>query len=953
MDAARRDTVTALFSQGRSASDAESGNSARPVEAVTFLGALFPTASRVECTLLQRAMQRLRLPPEADRNVLAYALAAASGGDCMVARQVIERSALPFVAGDAGTGTGSLAIAGSRDERLDAPAMRRLAQLLARTDAGFATLHALHPANAALGRAARLLLQVGDAGLAPPGDDARCDLQSASSLAARVRAAATRMLDPAAELSLAEKGAIFAWEQGFREDGVGSALQSVKRELSKFAHTTIPRVESSRLRSFLPRLFGKKKSPLSAMQRGMQGAHRPGVKRETAALNQARQQAIGCLYAELRRDTPALLRQAEPITALAALATLAHGCNNATTARRGRADPEALRDIVGHMHRILQTLPESERQRRPAAFLRLLETLAALDQDPRRALRTLPGLRRMLRAPLSVKRLAAWARLRSVPPHAPFWACLRRCRTLQRPADLRPAARCRHSARQALHTLIGNMESSGRVRFADGAQHGVNTKGLTVNLSHLLNLTGLPFGPRLLLALQRGRTAIVEIGRADHAGEILIGHDRHRRHTVGAGFVAGFDYRALGGKVRCGAALDLAHARERRRTRGMLLRVARRARTDGTGSDDLRLRACMRRVVDFLFDQSERGKTPDREYLFNRFAAAFFDDPDLSVSWSGEASHARDTSGGCSISALVQVPGTRLRGGPAVGAGASCSGLTQGNHDEAGGRLQSRSQRLEAERRITLMAGLNGKLAGTTQNHSGVTTGDIGAFNAELPELRVTAYQNGHAARMRLVRENGVLQPRACLLAFEFSRWEQYATAVLANREQWIDHLQANFNDAPNARQRAVEALETYLENARCNARINQRFVQRASLRPEAARRIDRHDVAIDLIRANLHLPVQQREDACRLLEARSEALLREAGSWQPAELKVVEKSTRLRRRGFLLGLQMASEHSADGERKLTALAVRPGPQVPPPGSQKRQYDVTGEEAGARRVTAG
>ena len=44
-------------------------------------------------------------------------------------------------------------------------------------------------------------------------------------------------------VSAQQAGVLFAWHQGFREDGPGSDLANTKARLAKFVGRTIPRVE--------------------------------------------------------------------------------------------------------------------------------------------------------------------------------------------------------------------------------------------------------------------------------------------------------------------------------------------------------------------------------------------------------------------------------------------------------------------------------------------------------------------------------------------------------------------------------------------------------------------------------------------------------------------------------------------------------------------------------------
>ncbi|MFD2426569.1 hypothetical protein ACFSUI_23950 [Ralstonia solanacearum] len=61
-------------------------------------------------------------------------------------------------------------------------------------------------------------------------------------------------------------GALFAWHQGFREEGPGTALDKTKTRLAKFIRRVIPRVEKHGWRTMLWQMVGKK--PRRCRRRG-------------------------------------------------------------------------------------------------------------------------------------------------------------------------------------------------------------------------------------------------------------------------------------------------------------------------------------------------------------------------------------------------------------------------------------------------------------------------------------------------------------------------------------------------------------------------------------------------------------------------------------------------------------------------------------------------------------
>ncbi|MBC7416320.1 MAG: hypothetical protein H7327_15440, partial [Herminiimonas sp.] len=116
------------------------------VDATTMMMALFPCMNDAQCAQLEAAMQRLPLPDRAARDKLTCALAAATGGSVVLALKVMLRAMACFDVTAAKVPT----VIGPQPVE---SAMWRLAQLLARTEGGFALLRQMHPANGAMGRA--------------------------------------------------------------------------------------------------------------------------------------------------------------------------------------------------------------------------------------------------------------------------------------------------------------------------------------------------------------------------------------------------------------------------------------------------------------------------------------------------------------------------------------------------------------------------------------------------------------------------------------------------------------------------------------------------------------------------------------------------------------------------------------------------------------------------------
>ncbi|MES2831743.1 MAG: hypothetical protein V4695_07105 [Pseudomonadota bacterium] len=876
------------------------------LQAMDLIAGLFPTATDQQFCDLQQSLHNLDLPAQTDRTMLAYALASAADGDVAIAQQVMARLSR------------GLDLIDTSESHIDdskasiTGRARKLAGLLSQDQAGFTMLQAMHPSHAGYGRAARVLLQ---SGLSNAHRDP-------TSLAARAHAAALRMLDPRAKLADAEKAAIFAWEQGFRSDGEGSPLHFTQKQLARFANKTIPRVESSRFSTFIPRLVGCKKSPLVALNQGMHGATRPSLAKEREKVKGAMQATVAHLLTDVLQDPSAILREKDPVGALASLATLQYWSRRPDSypgQRIAIADAAALNKDMMH---IISTIESTDRRRYPMAFAALQNAASAFRDDPENALLKRPAVRRLMRQPLTPKRLKAWGKLRKIPADDSFWQHLDTLKASLRPPNFRPLKRRCLSTQQNLGTLIDGLGSSSRLRLTDGARRGLSTRGLSFNLGRLLNFSGIPLGPRLNLGREKRRRAIIEIGRSSHGGEILIGSERCRRTTIGAGFMFGYDLKMGPPQARIAVSVDVEKTKKKTEFSGIALRVAQRKRADGKADHERRQQG-MRNIMDFMFKEQQMDATPEDnpERLFERFAAKFFDDEDISLSWN-DASGKSNTYGVSAVaSALLKVDNTPLNFGPGVGVTAERTTAKASDFANFTGRMQSAFSRKGKTTDVELTVGIKGKLSTETPGHVEGGLG-VGLLNASLPAWTIPIHTSGTTGKALLIRENGKLLPTCSVLDLEFTRAADYIDALKADRHQWIARLSKKFVGNPEALTLATREFDQFMQTTQHHARRNQRFVQRLHLRADIASEIDRHSATAALIRNNEHISVDERERLCAVREAACAELVTQPGAWVPKELKVIEKSSSCSRLGLLIGLQLATETSGEGEHQLANLRM-------------------------------
>lgn len=828
-----------------------------------------------------------------------------------------------------------------------------LARVLSRSGAGFEALEHLRQvqgrtpaASDATTRAAqRMMLETADA-LDPAGSLTRdpapgavaarhAPLPSANlhdaPLAWRAYASASTLIKHGPQaLTADQKGAFFAWQQNFREDGPGSELSRARERLNKFSAKTIGNVATPRWKTFFPRLVGKQRSPLTALQIGLQGLPRKQVGAEVAALQQTMRDALPAL-----RDSPAMqpqaaLAHARPEQSIAELAAMqvwleSGGFPNGTVdaAHVGRI-AERARELCADLR--------ADQVASPAVLERMqTQTREWANAEPAALLHSAP-FKSMAGPPFNIERLASWGKVAKVPAASPFWTQVDELKNAARPEPFKPAAHSADAAREALLDVASHLQGGSRLRLTDGSRVGVSTRGLSANVGKLLNLHGVPLAPRIDLRKSRAREAVVELSMSTHGSEMFLGTAKTDQQFAAVGVLVGYDVDVGLTRMRAGVATQaVLHSEELVNPSGVTLRVARRVKPDGSGFDDAAVRDTMASLVNHVFDESTHAAAGGSRATWNRLAEHCFDNPDVSVSWTDTLSREVKRGGSADASATFQPTRaiTEARFGPNAGIG--YEKITQQTLDskERSGRIQLEQHRAGGGSRW--LARLSGGLSNSVTLGSGDRSAGVGIMSVDAPSLTVPITDSTHLAKVQLVRENGMLNHRGCLFETEYASARTYTHAIDSRREQWIDLFATQTLDEqakeraeaartgsavppqPNAREVAAERLDRHLGDVKANRRMNQRFFHRHRLTSSAAKKIDVLETLRDGAGPSPHnAPLDQKIDR----------ILSDPASWMPIELKVKERTSARPSRGLNLALQLNTQTSATGDRELFAEGI-------------------------------
>ncbi|UGS88009.1 hypothetical protein KOL96_04300 (plasmid) [Ralstonia wenshanensis] len=871
-----------------------------------------------------------------------------------------------------------------------ASAAWRTAQLLSRSHHGFEALTGLMqtPPTPEQAHTARAFLQAADHvhTAAATAADPTALLHArpagsgtqAESLAVNVMHAAALKLrgEP---VSAQQAGVLFAWHQGFREDGLGSDLANTKARLAKFVGRTIPRVEKQTTGSHFWQMIGKKKSPLSSAALGMHGAQRPGLVKEMDAYTAALRTMI---------DTLAQAGNAPPLHSLAHPgdlwrgAILAHWAgltaanaplsDYALTAEKLRALQPEVGAAVSRMQR--ESAEPTAVARTPGSspahqeFAQLVAAAGLTDDADTRAwaqtrLDTLT-LPQVNTAQAHVTQLIDHAGLTGEPPEylvglqpsatllrywsahageaaeAPaFRSALERADKLEHPEDLKMQAPTIEDARKTIETLLTSMESGNKVRLSNGGWIGGSTAGVSTGLSHVGKALPVPVSVQLDANYGRGRQAVVEIGRSSHGRDVFVGTDRTMRASVGVGASVGYDLKTWGKRLRANllAVKVTPFDLETGEPRGVVIRATRPTQRPVEGHDDWE-------PIKYDDKAAADAIVKATNLLFEHACAAPEHRPDADTLWNALAQHCGESggSGGISISWVDQ---TKKRWRASMDASVGMNVRVSSPHTPV--RIGP-SARLRGEKTLSNTATLQEKTGTMRVEQFSVATGhkvtargglafSVGrTFYTAAPDDNASA-KAGESGKFTQSFTGGMP------LGFNWKLSEGghttkvkmgYQNGKIADRVSYFDTEYRSVREylavvrserdawinmlahkPGGTPEQAAREFEAYCETVEKHARPNQRYLNRHRLRPSAAREIEGH-----LALADLHRSIDPNSADAQASEALAQALLEAPTSRVPEKLAIVEQVSTSRSRGLTSALQLRASKEAEGTRELAAI---------------------------------
>lgn len=739
-------------------------------------------------------------------------------------------------------------------------------------------------------------------------------------------------------LTADQKGALFAWQQSFTEDGRHTDLAKVRERLHKFVLKTLPRVGESRWKTLLPRLVrGKQGSPLSALRLGTQGATRKTAKQEQALYRQGLRDSLAALEQSPAMQPVAVLGHARPKHSLVELAAL-HVWLESGGFPHDRMDEEAIVAVARRAQQLCADL-EHAKGARPATLADLQKATARWTaMTPQQLAKTKP-FRSAAKRAYTPERLALWGKVARVPGDSPFWGTLDALRSLARPSGPTLPATLEteriDDVRAMLEELLETLPSSARLRLADGGRQGFSTSGLNA----MTHAHVIPVSPRLNLRASRTRETVVEFSHGTHGFEMFVGRAKTSQRQAGAGVLVGYDVETALTHLRAGLATNVTlHSKELIEASGVTVRVPHRIKADGSGFDDKATRAQFWAVVAHFLDEATQPRGDGADGTFNRLAELCLDHPNVSISWTD--TRATTSKRGVTVDATASAKllgfGPRSASNPATGKTAKLFSVSSGpsvgigweKSKQAGGQTEQSGRHRIEQRYLGAghLAQLRGGIApGFSHSLDANGRSSVGLLSLDALVATLGLDDNGSTAKLTLSIENDKLNYRACTLEREDLNSKRYAETIDGARaaliRTWVADSDAHAQGGASTSAAVIDPaaaagarIDEYVETVRHNRQFNHAYKYSFRLLRDPA-------ASIDLLTALVRQTGNDPEVEAFVADRRA-GILADPRAWVPRKLSIRERNGATRSPGLSVGLSLNVRTSATGDHDFANLSV-------------------------------
>lgn len=687
--------------------------------------------------------------------------------------------------------------------------------------------------------------------------------------------------DPQAMPSLPLRAAYLAWRNGYTSEGKGSDLEKTQSRLFKLT-TYADRATGKGGKSFLQRVFGYGKSPLSALPLGTAGARLRNPEEDFKTLD-----VVDAMVARLNAQIGRRM-QAEGGSRDGLRLVVPKAVRVAAACRFKEAiGLKGWRDQV----KVGSTM---RRQIAQDAAQALGVDVDTIRRDPAfKALHT-----------LNADTLRAWAEEERLDagPETELGQQLDRLGQLHNNGDHFPKNATPDQVLDVLRDVTAHARSTFDVRYSDGGIHGING-----TISSLVNKTAsgvsLVSGPVALagpdVKLLRGRQAMVNVGSSSHGGTLFVGTDT--RSAVHAGVAAAAAWSPAAGAVSATVGLQvLPFMQERSAPKGVMIRTRMQnlgpavPTGDPTGLNNEPWRGKMLEVFDAVARSGPENRMPlHKEQMWEAMAEKFFKDPDVSINWM--QTQTVNTSSAITLSGGVRgVFGGGHKAGLVTGAGVSHSWANKMNREDTLGATKVQTVAHSSASGAAASAGLvfGSKPLGNFSQTPG-HVGQVVLPNVPLVGANVSLLTSSTGVVLRMAEDGGRILPDATFRDIEFTKVGDYLKYVDSRNDSWRNSAAAEGVDGQ-------QVLNKYLTEVKGNAdRGNAIFAERQRMAPEAARVIDELREARTRLTPQGRPPSAAEQAGIDGLNANIAAVINDEASWRNRFLFVMEANTRQRTTGL------------------------------------------------------
>jgi len=751
-----------------------------------------------------------------------------------------------------------------------------------------------------------------------------------------------------ADLSAAEKAAVFAWRNGFRQSGAGSDLAKVQGRLSKMIKyveraghlqdlrnvgfdrskplASARKVVDAKIRMAAQRLnqaLGRKKSPLAVL--ASLGINNAGLKNpldDLLILHSSTETAINLLHAQLSEE----IAQA-PWQDWQRQLCDKHGQLPAVLEHHA---------ILAYWRSLLKTQTPLGHKLDRSAIAHIAATMAT-EFDVAAALPVITGkLKHWIGRELNVNHLQDWAAAHHAVLAQPTPAAATEASTASIETELGHALRLAHDIstsscmpkdlspdglHQFIRTYLQEHNIGNPVTLSNGSVIGLSAAPLSLSIKHIVAaiqmIAPVAATPTVDARLSRARGAVINFGSTTHGLEMFVGTQVETSAALGAGIGIGTHpfFKYVGAQAWAGAAASFGV--DHVNTRGVMVRAVRRENEDGSGLDTEQARAEMTAFTDLLFAiaKGEHGDL-QADAVWQKIAVQFFESKSFSIGWHVQQALTPH---------LVGTAGVSLR----AGAGSdSAHGASTGVSLSRSADFMPRGQNARKEQSGAQRLVRNTRFARTQQVY---TIGAVGAgtsvpvhtvgVNTEslsLPQLsEVLNFQisdKGSGATLRTLLENGQLSTLFTFRDME-ERDASKFISILGQPSCYAQYLQVF-----NARFGALHGkhkLDEFIARTKNWAGPGQQYVMRYQIRDDVRRKVDEFIAVANAIhKHNAYNPL-----LANIANAIS-YLLRDEASWVPHAIMALEAKMARDALGINYGLQLAAQDLALSNRELHFVAV-------------------------------